>query len=230
MTVFDIVFLLVILVSALVGYARGAIKELVTLFAFGLAAMAAVLALPFAGKLFRHMVHPPWAGNATAVLVVFVVVYILLRVVGSLLTRHVHSSRLGALDRGAGGVFGVGRALVLAGAFFLVFSRITPPDLSPRWITGGLTWPLARASGNALTVFAPSGMKLADGMTKMMGEGVQRGFNETDDQGIELGGSAPENATDAPTAAPAPARRGLSVTTRETTTHTTRHRTERTDR
>ena len=40
MTAFDIVFLLIVIVSALVGYARGAIKELVTLFAFLLAALA----------------------------------------------------------------------------------------------------------------------------------------------------------------------------------------------
>ena len=219
MTVFDIVFLLVVVVSALVGYARGAIKELVTLFAFLVAAMAAIFALPVAGKLFRSIVHPAWAGNATAVLVVFVVVYVLLRILGSLLTRHVHSSRLGGLDRGAGAVFGVGRALVLAGAFFLVFSRITPPDLSPRWITGGLTWPVARKSGEVLTVFAPSGMKFADGVTRMMGEGVQKGFNQTDDQGIEFGGSSAENAT-----------AETNTTSSSTTTTTRRHRTERTAR
>ena len=220
MTVFDIVLLLVVLVSGLVGYARGAIKELVTLFAFAFAAMAAVLALPVAGKLFRAIVHPAWAGNATAVLVVFVLVYILLRVVGSLLTRHVHSSRLGGLDRGAGAVFGVGRALVLAGAFFLVFNRITPPDLSPKWITGGLTWPLARKSGETLSVFAPSGMRFADGVTRMMGEGVQRGFNDTEDQGVELGGSEPEGAT--------AAAGGSNTTSSHTTTR--RRRTEGTGR
>ena len=218
MTVFDIAFLLIVLVSALVGYARGAIKELVTLFAFLLAALAAVFSLPVAGKLFRGFVHPAWAGNATAVLVVFVLVYVLLRVVGGLLTRHVHSSALGGVDRAGGAVFGVGRALVLVGAFFLVFNAVTPAELSPKWISSGFTWPVARASGHALTVFAPGGMKLADGVTRVMGEGVKKGFNETDDSGIELGGSTPENAVDdAPTAA-------RNTTTSTRTTHTERRR------
>ena len=118
-------------------------------------------------------------------------------------------------------MFGVGRALVLAGAFFLVFNRITPADLSPKWITGGFTWPLARKSADLLTVFAPGGMKLANGVTKMMGEGVQRGFNESDDQGVELGGSEPANTT------------GESATTpssSNTTSTTRRHRAERTGR
>lgn len=197
MTAFDIVFVLIVLVSALVGYARGAIKELVTLFAFLLAALAAVFALPWSGALFRRLVHPAWAGNACAVLVVFVLTYILLRVVGGLLTRHVHSSALSGIDRSAGAVFGVGRALVLVGAFFLVFNAVTPPELSPKWISGGFTWPAARASGHALTVFAPGGMKLADNVTRMMGEGVKKGFDESDDGGgIELGGSKPQNATE----------------------------------
>ena len=221
MTLFDVLLLLVILVSALVGYARGAIKEVVTLFAFLAAAIAAIYALPVAGKLFRSLVHPAWAGNATAVLVVFVLVYILLRVFGSMLTRHVHSSRLGAVDRGAGAAFGVGRALVLAGAFFLLFNKITPPDLSPKWITGGVTWPVARKSAEVLTVFAPSGMKLADGVTKMMGEGVQKGFNQTDDQGVEFGGSEPDDGT---------AQNATSPSTTTPSTATRRHRTERTGR
>lgn len=213
MTAFDIVFLLIVLVSALVGYARGAIKELVTLFAFLLAALAAIFALPVSGDLFRRLVHPAWAGNAVAVLVVFVLTYILLRVIGGLLTRHIHSSALGGLDRAAGAVFGIGRALVLVGAFFLVFSAVTPPELSPRWITGGFTWPVARASGGVLTRFAPGGMKLADNVTRMMGEGVQKGFNEIDDGGgIAFGGSSP-NTTDE-----APARGAAGVAERRNTT------------
>ncbi len=196
MTAFDIVLVLIVLVSALVGYARGAIKELVTLLAFLAAALSAVFALPVSGPLLRKLVHPAWAGNACAVLVVFVAVYVTLRIVGGLLTRHVHSSRLGGLDRAGGAVFGVGRALVLVGAFFLVFSAVTPPELSPRWISGGLTWPVARASGHALSAFAPGGMKLADGVTRMMGDGVKKGFSENEtSEGVELGGSTPEDAT-----------------------------------
>ena len=215
MTAFDIVFVLIVLVSALVGYARGAIKELVTLCAFLLAALAAVFALPYSGALFRRLVHPAWAGNACAVLVVFVLAYIVVRVIGGLITRHVHGSALGGLDRAAGGVFGVARALVLVGAFFLVFSAVTPPELSPKWISDGFTWPVARASGRTLTVFAPGGMKLADNVTRMMGEGVQKGFNETDDGGgIEFGGAKPANAT----GDTAPARAAAGLAERRNTT------------
>ena len=216
MTAFDIVFLLIVLVSALVGYARGAIKELVTLLAFLIAALAAVFALPLSGPLFRHLIHPAWAGNACAVLVVFVVVYVGLRVLGGVLTRHVHSSRLGGVDRAGGAVFGVGRALVLVGAFFLVFNAVTPAELSPRWISGGLTWPVARASGRALTTFAPGGLKLADGVTRMMGEGVKKGFSENETaEGVELGGSPAEAAPDE-----IPPARGVTVRSRSTHSRT----------
>ena len=219
MTVFDIVLLLIVLVSALVGYARGAIKEVVTLFAFTLAALAAVFALPVTGGLFRGFVHPAWAGNAVAVLVVFVAAYVAIRVVAGALTKRVHASTLGGLDRSAGAAFGVARALVLAGAFALVFGAVTPADSAPRWITGGFTWPVARASSHALSVFAPGGMKLADSVTRLMGEGVKKGFNETDDGGgLEVGGGAPETAATS---------RANSMETTRTTSHTHTERRER---
>ena len=94
MTVFDAVLLLIVLVSGLIGYARGAIKELVTLFAFTLAALAAVFSLPVTGVLFRRLVHPAWAGSAVAVLVVFVAAYVALRVIGGF--DDAHRPRLGA--------------------------------------------------------------------------------------------------------------------------------------
>ena len=87
------------------------------------------------------------------------------------------------------------RALVLAGAFALVFVAVTPAERSPAYITGGFTWPVARASGQALQVFAPSGMKLADGVTRMMGDGVKAGLNETDGAaGAESGGASDTRA------------------------------------
>lgn len=191
MTAFDVAALLVVLVSALVGFSRGAVKELVTLFAFTLAALAAVFLLPMTGPLAARLVHPPWAGKASAVLVVFVATYVALRVIGAWLTQRLHAAKLGHLDRGAGAVFGVLRAMVLLGAFFLVFTKVTPPDLAPKWIAGGVTWPLARVSARTLAVFAPTGMKFANGVTKVMGDGVAKGFSDDadTDQGVEIGGS-----------------------------------------
>ncbi|OYX02843.1 MAG: hypothetical protein B7Z12_11265 [Caulobacter vibrioides] len=156
MTLFDLIAVMIILVSALVGFTRGAVRELVTVFAFTLAALAAVYLLPFAGPLFRDLMKPAWVGTAAAVVVVFVVAYIALRLAGHWVTARLHTqAALGTLDRLIGLAFGVLRALVFLGVFYLVFSVATPPELTPPWIANARLLPLARGSATALQALAP---------------------------------------------------------------------------
>ncbi len=162
MTLFDIIAVIVILISALVGFTRGAVRELVTVLAFGLSALAAVFALPLVGPLARQSIKPEWAGNAAAVVVVFLVAYIALRLFGSWVTARLHSqSALGAIDRSIGLAFGVLRAAIFLGVFYLVFNAATPPELSPAWFTQAKVYPFARASAETLESLAPRGLKEA---------------------------------------------------------------------
>ena len=90
MTLFDILVVLVILGSALLGWIRGGARELVTLVAFALAALVALLTLPLTGPLFRHVIHPAWIGTVAAIVVVFVVSYIAIRALGGWISRKLH--------------------------------------------------------------------------------------------------------------------------------------------
>lgn len=159
MTLFDLIAVLIVLVSALVGFTRGAVRELVTVFAFTLAALAAVYLLPFAGPVFRNLMKPQWVGTAASVVVVFLVAYVLLRLAGHLITRRLHSeAALGTVDRVIGLVFGVVRALVFLAVFYLVFSVATPAELTPPWIANARILPLARVSAEALGSLAPKSL------------------------------------------------------------------------
>ena len=209
MTAFDLAALLILVVSALIGFSRGAVREIVTLVAFTVAAVIAVFLLPFTGPLMRHVMHPAWAGAAAAVVVVFVVAYVAVRVIGAAITTHLHASSFGVVNRAGGAVFGAARAFVLLAAFALVFNAVTPKDLQPSWITGGFTWPLARAAGQGLAGVAPHGMRMAGGLSRSMGEGVKKGFSASDDTPTgaadgETGGAAPVPAPTPPDAAPVP--------------------------
>jgi len=161
-TLFDVIALIVLVISGLVGFSRGAVRELVTVLAFGIAALASVFMLPLAGPLARQTVHPDWAANALAVVVVFVIVYIVFRLAGGWVTARLHSqAALGTLDRMIGLGFGVIRALIFLGVFYLVFNAATPPELTPRWIANARLLPIAKASAGAIETLAPKGMKAA---------------------------------------------------------------------
>jgi membrane protein required for colicin V production len=155
---FDVVAGLTLLVSALLGWTRGAVLEVVTLFAFTTAATVSVYLLPFTTPVALNTVRPVWAANAVAAAVSFLIAYIGLRLLGSNLSKAIRGhATLGLLDRTVGLAFGVTRALVVLGVVFLVFSA-TPAGQPPPILNSARMYPLARGSGLALAALAPGGI------------------------------------------------------------------------
>jgi membrane protein required for colicin V production len=161
-TQFDLLVAALLLISAAVGFARGAAREIAALVALVGAAAFAVFGLPVFSPMVRHVVHPNWLGTVATLVLVFVVTYILLRLVGGALARQIQQSNfIGTLDRSVGLFIGLARGLIVLGALNLLFNAATPKDLQPRWITGATTWPLAQNMGRLLTALAPKGLDIA---------------------------------------------------------------------
>lgn len=159
---FDIVVFGIVAVSALVGFFRGAVREMVTAFAFILAAIAALYGLRWTGPIGRQLIDPDWAGAVGAVVIVFIVVYATLRITGGRLAQGIQDIQvLGFLDRSVGLGFGLIRALVVLGAFHLVFHAATPADRVPRWMTGSMAYPMTTSMAVVLKTIAPKGLDVA---------------------------------------------------------------------
>jgi membrane protein required for colicin V production len=159
---FDLITICLLGVSGLIGCIRGAAREVMTILAFVLAAVIALYGVRYVGPMFRHAVHPGWAANGLAILVVFVVVYVGVRFAVARLSdnlRHIDSVSL--LDRLLGLGFGVVRGLALLGAFQLLFNAATPGARTPDWMEQAKLHPLAVDSGHALALLAPQGSALA---------------------------------------------------------------------
>jgi membrane protein required for colicin V production len=173
MSLFDLAAGLVLIVSALVGWIRGASREVATVAAIIIAAIMALAALRFTGGIARHAIHTPWLANIAAILIVFVAVYIVLRVMAGALTRRIHQTRgLGGVDRAVGAGFGVARALVILGLANLTLTAITPPDRMPTWIKGAMLYPVSTYSADALKAFAPHGADLAKRVAPVVGKAI----------------------------------------------------------
>lgn len=162
LTQFDFIAGPLLLVSAIIGFTRGATKELMTVLAFLAAAIIAVFSLRFTAGAGKALIDPDWAGVGLALLFVFGLTYIALRLLGGSLERRVHETQsMGLLDRTVGTGFGLVRALVLLGGFNLLFHMATPAEAAPRWVTGAMFYPLSEASGRILKAFAPNGFAVA---------------------------------------------------------------------
>ncbi|OHB28419.1 MAG: hypothetical protein A2790_15475 [Phenylobacterium sp. RIFCSPHIGHO2_01_FULL_69_31] len=162
MTQFDFLVLGLLAISAAVGFVRGAVREVFALAALVVAAALAIFGLPAFGPIFRGAVKPEWLGTIAALVVVFAVAFIALRLIGAGIARHVQSTQmLGFLDRSLGLLIGLGRGLIVLGALYLMFNAATPEDLRPKWITGARTWPVAGNMGRLLESLAPQGLDVA---------------------------------------------------------------------
>jgi len=193
MSLFDLGAGLVLIVSAFVGWIRGASREVATVAAIVIAAVVALFALRFTGPIARHAIATPWIANIAAILIVFAAVYILLRVLAAAMTRRLHqTSGLGSVDRAVGAGFGVARALVILGLANLVINAIVPADRMPTWISGAFLYPVSAVSARALQAFAPQGAHLAHAVGPVVGKAItgagedeNRSYNGASTNGAE---------------------------------------------
>jgi membrane protein required for colicin V production len=178
-TQFDFLVLGLLAISAMVGFVRGAVREVFALAALVVAAALAIFGLPAFGPIFRGAVKPEWLGTIAALVVVFAVAFIALRLIGAGIARHVQSTQmLGFLDRSLGLLIGLGRGLIVLGALYLMFNAATPEDLRPKWITGARTWPVAGNMGRLLESLAPQGLDVAGRLKPAFDRAVGEGSGD----------------------------------------------------
>jgi membrane protein required for colicin V production len=108
-----------------------------------------------------------------AVLVVFLAVYILVRVVAASMTRGVHNTQtLGTVDRVIGAGFGLARGLVVLGLFNLAFNLAPPPSGVPDWVGKAKLYALSADCARTLLALAPKGSALAGRLTPAIAHAV----------------------------------------------------------
>lgn len=173
---FDIVVFAIVAVSALVGFVRGAVREMVTAFAFILAAAISMFGLRWTGPIGRQLVDPDWAGAVGAGVIVFILAYATLRITGGQLAKGIQNIQvLGLLDRTVGLGFGLIRALIVLGVFHLVFHAATPADRVPRWMTESMAYPMTTSAAVVLKSIAPKGLDLAGRLRPALESAVHDG-------------------------------------------------------
>lgn len=179
MTQFDLIVAVLLLISAGVGWLRGAIREVAAMVALVAAAYLAIYGLAATTPLARHFIHTYWLAALAALAGVFLITYGLLRLIGAGIAQRVQETHvLGLLDRLLGLGIGVARGLVVLGGLYLMFNAATPKDLRPHWITGSATWPAAERMGALITDLAPKGLDAAGRLKPAFDRAVKDGSRD----------------------------------------------------
>lgn len=161
MTLYDIIFLIILGASCLAGVMRGGIKELVNLISFFLALFIAFAAEPSLQRIFKVDLL---MGIFLAFLL-YLLIYFGIRFLGHSLAEKVQKQHaLNVFDRVLG--FGVGlfRTLVVLGVFHLLFVMVTPKERWPEWFADAKVHDLGARCAKAFQAFIPDGI---DGASRL---------------------------------------------------------------
>jgi membrane protein required for colicin V production len=165
-TAFDLAVLGVVGLSALLALARGAVREVL-----GLATWIGAVAVAFAGflparPLVGAYIQEPLIADAATLALVFLVPFVLLRVLATLVARLVVGVGLGPLDSALGLAFGALRGVLIVCAAYLVLAVFIAPERQPAWVQNARLLPQVQRGAKLVASVLPE-------HARMLGELIQ---------------------------------------------------------
>ena len=154
-TLLDIILIGVMLISALLAMIRGFMREILSIASWVIAALATLYSftklLPFAKSYFNNDIV------ATAVVLggTFLGTLLIVSIITVRFSDMVLDSRVGALDRTLGFLFGLARGLIIVVVAFLFFAWLVPDRSQPEWIRSAKSRVVLQGTGDWLMSMLP---------------------------------------------------------------------------
>ena len=151
----DILVALIVALSALLAFSRGAARELLGIGAWGGAGIAAFFAFPYTKPIARDLISSMLIADVVAAVAVFVIVLAILTIINQMISGRIQRSRGGALDRTLGLIFGILRGGVLVCIAYMLFSAVVERSEWPPWVDEARTLPYIMQGVAALREVVP---------------------------------------------------------------------------
>ncbi len=164
----DILVALVMLISALLAFSRGAVREILGVSAWVGAALVAVFAFVHVRPYPRRWIADNWPdldlgetlADAGSALVLFLVALIIFTIVNQIISGYVQRSRMGALDRSIGFIFGLLRGAVLVCLAYMLFVwAVKDPEDRPPWVEEARAMPYIQMGATIIRDIAPEELR-----------------------------------------------------------------------
>ena len=151
----DLGLIIIVLISALLSMLRGFTREVLAIASWAVAAFAAYQFHPLLLPTMKNYIGKEQLALAAAVAAIFFGTLILVSIITVKLSDVILDSRIGALDRSLGFVFGAVRGLLLCVVAFYFYSWLVPPKNHPEWIKTSRTAPILTVTGESLLAMLP---------------------------------------------------------------------------
>jgi membrane protein required for colicin V production len=156
MNALDLIVIGGIALSALFAFARGFVREVLSIGAWAGAAVATLYGLPYARPFASRFISVPTFADIAAAVAVFVISLVILSFLTSMISGRVKDSALSAVDRALGLAFGVARGAVVACLCFIALSWAVQEQDWPQWLRDARTRPFLAEGADMLKSLVPS--------------------------------------------------------------------------
>jgi membrane protein required for colicin V production len=151
----DLGVLGVVFVSALLSSLRGFTREVLAIGSWAAAAAAAYYFYPYVLPHVTPFISKPVFAQAASAAAVFFVTLILVSLFTVRISDAILDSKIGALDRSLGFVFGAVRGFLLAVVAFAIFNWLVGDKQQPEWVKTAKTRPALTDTANRIIALLP---------------------------------------------------------------------------
>ena len=145
----------VIFVSSLLAMLRGFTREVLAIASWAAAALAALYFHPLVVPYLKPYISKDTIALAAAAGIVFFVALIIVSIVTVRISDMILDSKVGALDRSLGFLFGAARGLLLCAVAFIFFNWLVPEKTQPEWVKNAKMRPLLSVTGDQIMALLP---------------------------------------------------------------------------
>jgi len=156
----DIFLIVVMLISGLLAMVRGFMREVLSIVAWVAAAVAALYSVP---KLLPYATQylagwNEWVVRGIVAGGVFLATLIIVSIFTVRLSDKILDSRIGALDRSLGFLFGLARGLIIVVVAFVFFNWLVPQKSQPEAIKSARSRVVLQSTGDWLESLLPENL------------------------------------------------------------------------
>lgn len=168
-SILDLVVIGVMIISALLAAVRGFTREVLAIVAWVVAAGTAWILHPLLlGRVKDHIANPTIA-LVVAIGAIFIVTLLVVSIITVKLSDFILDSRIGALDRTLGFVFGAARGLLICVVGWVFLSWLVQGKM-PDWASNARAKPMLENTGNAIITMLPDPEGVMAQLRKQRGE------------------------------------------------------------
>jgi membrane protein required for colicin V production len=154
-TLLDILLLVVMLISGLLAMIRGFMREILSIAAWGIAAVVTLYSYTRVLPVAKQYVSSDMVATAISVGGIFLLTLLIVSIITIRISDMILDSRVGALDRTLGFLFGLGRGLIIVVVAFLFFNWLVPDRSQPAWVSGAKSKVVLQSTGQWLMSMLP---------------------------------------------------------------------------